>query len=122
MNTFIKPCPFCGSEAGIWTREGRLGTYAIVKCEMCNASSGAVQSYLDANENGFEDSATFYAVLRKWNTRAVGDSEPTTNIIRCEDCLFYNPDLELCYRLAERAVELPMAPEDFCSFWAGRWR
>lgn len=115
MNAKIKACPFCGSIANVWTKEGRSygrnHLFAIVQCTMCNASSGAVTSYLEADEEGFTESVTFDTVVKKWNTRTEDKSK------RCETCIDYNPDYRECWRKIERGIAIEMEECDFCSYW-----
>ena len=62
MTNELKPCPFCGSEAKLFTARGKCNQ--IVRCVACNVSPGYRQTKKEA--------------IEAWNRRA----EST-----CRDCI-----------------------------------
>lgn len=54
MTNELKPCPFCGSEAKLFTARGKCNQ--IVRCLECNVSPGYRQTKKEA--------------IEAWNTRA----------------------------------------------------
>lgn len=108
----LKPCPFCGGEAKLYsigTGSPHYGNYHQVVCQGCLTSSGAYwsgeQSAIDA-----------------WNTRH-------EEIVRCRDCRYYEYEV---FTFGEREeyhwcnrdwngepVLSAVEPDGFCA-WGGR--
>lgn len=63
LNNTLKPCPFCGGEAGIKTATTSHASTAIVYCKECNAKSA---EFHDSKRDG-----TFlFNAIDAWNRRA----------------------------------------------------
>ena len=58
----LKPCPFCGEEAKIESRNSNYGLYAFVECKGCHAKGSEV--FVSINVCA-ADEAT-----KRWNERA----------------------------------------------------
>ena len=66
MQVELKPCPFCGGEAGTGTQHDPDGDFAFVNCTECMASTNVLL--------GQQWRFTEAEAIAAWNTRA-GDSK-----------------------------------------------
>lgn len=64
MTNELKPCPFCGSEAKLFTARGKCNQ--IVRCVACNVSPGYRQTKKEA--------------IEAWNTRAEPQKVAIANV------------------------------------------
>lgn len=66
----LKPCPFCGGEALVWTQNGKYDYFAYIRCDTCSARSKTVVTKLEIDEEGFWDSTAYIRLVAAWNRRA----------------------------------------------------
>jgi hypothetical protein len=65
----LKPCPFCGGKAGIYTQNGRFGTFTYIECETCSARSKTISTPYDYDDDRFWNSIYYNRVKEAWNRR-----------------------------------------------------
>ena len=90
----LKPCPFCGGEAKIFTPT--ISTY--IMCKECKASTNLYSQSEEA--------------IEAWNRRA----NAAVEVVRCKDCIYasFYPQ-KLMYECG-RYADVLMFPDDFCSY------
>lgn len=74
MCDVIKPCPFCGSEANVYSNYNHRSNcyFVYCKCSMCNAQSGGVyhsKCTQDMTDEEFWTTPAVFEAIKKWNTR-----------------------------------------------------
>ena len=73
MANKLKPCPFCGGEATLYTHTARRYPFArlgLVKCEVCGASSRVYKCEIqEIDDDGFWEQRAFKSATLTWNMR-----------------------------------------------------
>ena len=67
----LKPCPFCGGSADLYSRGTRYGIIIYAKCDVCDAQTRAKTAKGDPyKDDGFWEQMAAESVITLWNSRA----------------------------------------------------
>ena len=66
----LKPCPFCGGEAMVYTQTGRYRNFAYIKCDTCSAQSKVDSTAYEYDDEDFFECNAYKTVVRAWNRRS----------------------------------------------------
>lgn len=66
----LKPCPFCGDTATVYTQIGRHGVFAYIECDLCGCKTKVVGSKYEVDDERFFDSIAYITLETAWNRRA----------------------------------------------------
>jgi Lar family restriction alleviation protein len=70
MEHELKPCPFCGGTALVYTQQSRYNAFAYIQCDTCSTRSKTVPTPYEYDDDRFWGSEAFYRIVRAWNRRS----------------------------------------------------
>ena len=105
--TELKPCPFCGSKATIWTHNDINNKFLTIGCSAndssCHGEEGVIDDWCPMN---CESSITKELAVEAWNTRADHTESLKTELKEVAD------DLKWVKQYCEEALDKLRALKD----------
>lgn len=64
----LKPCPFCGCNADLWSKYAKYGYFLFCQCDFCEARTKGFKLGYDLPED-WANSKAAQKAIEAWNSR-----------------------------------------------------